>query len=188
MAKINVGDTMPNFVFDTPYQRGIDLKTVVAGKKTGFLFSRYYGCSLCRYDMIQLKEQYDKITATGGQVVFVLQSDPDLLARNFTEREYPFWVIADPEQKLYQALSIEPATSIKDAIDEKAQKKIQAARKLGLTHGEYEGNEDQLPAAFVVNPDLTVTYAHYAKTAGDIPDPEEFAQLLAEPAGCCCCR
>lgn len=87
MAKINVGEKMENFVFDTPYKRGMDLKTIVGGKKTGLLFSRYYGCSLCRYDMIQLKEQYDKITATGGQVVFVLQSDPDLLARNFTEKE-----------------------------------------------------------------------------------------------------
>ena len=137
MAKVNVGDQMENFVFDTPYKRGMDLKTIVNGKKTGLLFSRYYGCSLCRYDMIQLKEQYDKITATGGQVVFVLQSDPDLLARNFTEKEYPFWVIADPEQKIYKALSIDPATSIKDAIDEKALKKIQAAKKLGLEHGEY---------------------------------------------------
>lgn len=90
MAKINVGEKMENFVFDTPYKRGMDLETVVGGKKTGLLFSRYYGCSLCRYDMIQLKEQYEKITATGGQVVFVLQSDPDLLARNFTENEYPF--------------------------------------------------------------------------------------------------
>ena len=60
MAKINVGEKMENFVFDTPYKRGMDLKTIVGGKKTGLLFSRYYGCSLCRYDMIQLKEQYDK--------------------------------------------------------------------------------------------------------------------------------
>ena len=118
MAKINVGEKMENFVFDTPYKRGMDLETIVGGKRTGLLFSRYYGCSLCRYDMIQLKEQYDKITATGGQVVFVLQSDPDLLARNFTETEYPFWVIADPEQKISQALSIDPATSIKYAIDD----------------------------------------------------------------------
>ena len=102
MAKISVGEKMENFVFDTPYKRGIDLKTVVGNKKTGFLFSRYYGCSLCRYDMIVLKEQYDKIAATGGQVVFVLQSDPDLLARNITQSEYPFWVIADPEQKIFQ--------------------------------------------------------------------------------------
>ena len=55
MAKINVGEKMENFVFDTPYKRGMDLETVVGGKKTGLLFSRYYGCSLCRYDMIQLK-------------------------------------------------------------------------------------------------------------------------------------
>ncbi len=185
MAKINVGERMENFVFDTPYKRGIDLNYVVDGKRTGMLFSRYYGCSLCRYDMLTLKEQYEKIAATGGQVVFVLQSDPDLLARNFTETEYPFWIIADPKQEMYKALSIDPAESIKDAIDEKALKKIQCAKKIGIEHGEYEGNENQLPAAFVIEPDLTVSYAHYAKTAGDIPDVDEFAALLSQNAGRC---
>lgn len=33
MAKINVGEKMENFVFDTPYKRGMDLKTIVGGKK-----------------------------------------------------------------------------------------------------------------------------------------------------------
>ena len=28
MAKINVGEKMENFVFDTPYKRGMDLETV----------------------------------------------------------------------------------------------------------------------------------------------------------------
>ena len=54
MAKVNVGDQMENIVFDTPYKRGMDLKTIVNGKKTGLLFSRYYGCSVCGFDMIQL--------------------------------------------------------------------------------------------------------------------------------------
>ena len=188
MAKIKVGEKMENFVFDTPYKRGMDLASIVDGKRTGLLFSRYYGCSLCRYEMILLKEQYEKIAATGGQVVFVLQSDPDLLARNVTEKEYPFWIVADPEQKIYKALEIEGAEDLKNAVDEKALKKIQGAKKLGLAHGEYEGNEQQLPAAFVIEPDLTVTYAHYAKTLGDTPEVEEFAELLKKEGCCCGCK
>ena len=35
-----------------------------------------------------------------------------------------------------------------------------------------------LPAAFVVEPDLTLTYAHYGKALGDVPTPEELAELL----------
>ena len=41
MAKINVGEKMENFVVDTPAQRGMALKTIVGGNKTGLLFSRY---------------------------------------------------------------------------------------------------------------------------------------------------
>ena len=40
MAKINVGEKMENFVFDTPYKRGMDLKTIVGGKKTGLKAAR----------------------------------------------------------------------------------------------------------------------------------------------------
>ncbi len=49
----------------------------------------------------------------------------------------------------------------------------------GLKHGDYEGDELQLPAVFVVTPDLTVVHARYGKAAGDVPTPEELTELLA---------
>ena len=56
--------------------------------------------------------------------------------------------------------------------------KIKAAKERGLTHGRYEGIEEQLPAAFVVDGNLSVTYAHYGKNGGDIPDVSQMAELL----------
>ena len=90
-----------------------------------------------------------------------------------TEKEYPFWIVADPEQKIYKALEIEGAEDLKNAIDEKALKKIQGAKKLGLAHGEYEGNEDQAPAWFYIDSDMTVIESHYGQYTSDMPLADE---------------
>ena len=100
----------------------MDLKTIVRRQKTGLLFlSLLWLLPMpLRYDSAE--EQYDKITATGGQVV-LCSSLIRICWRVILPKEYPFWVIADPEQKIYKALSIDPAASIKDAIDEKGVEK-----------------------------------------------------------------
>ena len=62
-----------------------------------------------------------------------------------------------------------------DALD-----KIAKVKEEGFQHGAYEGEELQLPACFVVDGNLTITYAHYGKNAADIPTVEELAQLVKE--------
>ena len=47
---------------------------------------------------------------------------------------------------------------------------VQAA---GFKHGDYEGNELQMPAFFHVMPDLTVVEAHYGQHVADIPTIDE---------------
>ena len=46
-------------------------------------------------------------------------------------------------------------------------------QKEGFVHGDYEGNEMQLPAFFHVQPDLTVVEAHYGQHIADIPTIDE---------------
>ena len=48
----------------------------------------------------------------------------------------------------------------------------------GLPEFDDEGEELQLPAAFVVDHDLTVTYAHYGRVISDTPTADELAALL----------
>ena len=47
-----------------------------------------------------------------------------------------------------------------------------------FVHRAYEGKELQLPATFVVEPDLTITFAEYHKGNGGVPSPDELAELL----------
>nr|WP_289706403.1 hypothetical protein [Enterocloster clostridioformis] len=47
-----------------------------------------------------------------------------------------------------------------------------------FTHKEYEGEELQMPAVFVVDRELRLTYVRYGENAGDVPEPEELKELL----------
>ena len=180
MAKLTVGEIMPDFTYETPFAKGQTLsETAGRAKKTALLFLRYYGCTLCQYDIHQLYMRYFDLTAHGGQVLVVLQSDPRRLAEDLkTPEALPFPLVCDPEGKLYKLLNIEPAAGKAQLADAKVLSKIAKATAAGFKHGEYEGEELQLPAVFVMTPDLTLTYAHYGKTAGDIPGAKELAELL----------
>jgi len=176
--KLIVGNKMHDFTVDTPFKRNIPLNSLLSDNKTAILFLRYAGCTLCRFDMMILNEEYDKIKEAGGEVLVVLQSDSDKLKNELDKNNYPFEIICDPSQELYKQLEILPANSQEEMIGPDSMEKLGRLQASGLTHGEYEGNELQLPAAFVVDKDLNVTYAHYAKNITDMPDVDKLAQLL----------
>ncbi|WP_050617748.1 peroxiredoxin-like family protein [Intestinimonas massiliensis (ex Afouda et al. 2020)] len=180
MPKLTVGTQMPDFTFDTPFESGRTLAET-AGKtagKTALVFLRYYGCTLCQYDIHQFTAQYDKIAATGGQMLVVLQSDPAKLAGQMKPGDLPFDIVCDPEQKLYKKFEIAPAESKAKMADLKTMGKIAKATAGGFKHGDYEGDELQLPACFVMGPDRVLSYAHYGVSAGDVPTPQELVELL----------
>lgn len=181
MPKLSVGEKMPQFTYDTPFAAGVSL-TKTAGRingKTALVFLRYYGCTLCQYDIHQFAVRYNSIRTAGGQILVVLQSDPVKLADQLQPQDLPFDIICDPEHKLYREFGIEPAVSMAKMADAKTIAKIAKAKAGGFKHGEYEGEELQLPAVFVMEPDLTLTFVHYGEAAGDIPEAEELAKLLA---------
>lgn len=179
VVKLTPGMKIENIVYNTPFRSNQNLADKVAGHKTMLLFLRYYGCTLCQYDMLLLKEQYAKIHAVSGQAKVVLQSDPALLAEELGSPDvYPFEIICDPDGTLYNLFEVNPAASMAELGGGKVMEKIKAAKDRGLTHGRYEGVEEQLPAAFVIDDNMCVTYAHYGTNGADIPDVDEMAELL----------
>ena len=176
--KRKAGDKMPDFIVDTPFRSGVPLRELTGGRPTAILFLRYYGCTLCQYDIHQLKVQYEKIASQGAKALVVLQSDPAGMAQQLQPGDLPFEIVCDPQQKLYGELDIRPAKDKMELAGGDALGKIAKVKEEGFQHGAYEGEELQLPACFVVDGNLTITYAHYGKNAADIPTVEELAQLV----------
>ncbi|MDR3138119.1 MAG: AhpC/TSA family protein [Treponema sp.] len=178
MGKISEQQAMEDFTFDTSSKTGLVFSEEAADKKTVLLFLRYYGCTLCRLDMRLLREHYAEISGAGGQVFVVLQSAPELIERETSSDPFPFTIICDPRQELYRRFEIRPASSKLAMAGGKTLRKIGLAKKYRLAHGEYEGEELQLPACFVIDRSFTVRYARYAKNLADIPGPDELAAIL----------
>lgn len=180
MSKLMTGQVMPDFSFDTPFERDRTLAqtaTRVTGK-TAILFLRYYGCTLCQYDIHQYAQSYGELTKNGGQLLVVLQSNPTALAKQITPESLPFEIICDPGQVLYHKFDIAPAPSQAKMVGPKTVLKLAKVTAAGFKHGDYEGDELQLPATFVVDRDLKLEYVRYGKTVDDVPSPKELAPLL----------
>ena len=180
MAKLEMGQKLPEFTYDTPFERGLSMsRTAEAVQgKTALVFLRYYGCTLCQLDLRDYAKSIEQVKAAGGQLLVVLQSDPDALADQLKEHPLPYPIVCDPEQKLYKQFEIRPAASKLGMADPKTVAKIMRARKEGLQHGAYEGEELQLPACFVVDREMNLTYVHDGKSAADVPNAGELTALL----------
>ncbi|MBS5062290.1 MAG: AhpC/TSA family protein [Hungatella hathewayi] len=179
MGRLNEGQNMPDFSFRTPFCPKLTLKEFMAGQKTAIVFLRYFGCTLCQYDMAQYAAGYEEIKAAGGKLLVVLQSDPELLAQDLgTEDAMPFTIACDTEGELYREYGILPAESKMKMAGAKTVVKLAKATAAGYKHGRYEGEELQLPAAFVVDGNGTITWAHYGTTADDVPDVDKLAGYL----------
>ena len=151
------------------------------GKPTMFMVLRYMGCTICRYDIHCLTERYNEFVEKGVNVMVVMQSKPEIVQRDLNGQTLQFHFICDVEQQIYKDLEIKPAKNGLSLIGPgifKALKKAKASEKLGYKHGDYEGIEEQLPAFFYVQPDLTVEVAHYAKNIADMPNIDAMLGMI----------
>ena len=182
MTVIKTGDVFPSFSFSTHLRDNLDTPGVLKGK-TVFWFLRYIGCTVCRLDVHLIASRYEEFKDKDAQVFVVMQSDRKHVADDLakTGTELPFEIICDPDQKLYELLEILPAES-KEALCGDGMEALKAkgalAKENGFVHGDYEGNEQQLPALFIVAEDGTVLYSHYAKELMDMPDVSDVLNML----------
>ena len=187
MPKLNVGDKMPNFTFNTQKRENVTIEEIVKGKKkTVFWVLRYIGCTVCRYDVHVISQRYQEFLDKDAQVFVVMQSDPQVVRDDLAKHPsaIPFEIICDTDQNIYKSLNIETwgEPGSMPVLDEEAMGRLQAkgaaAAEAGFIHGKYEGLEEQLPAMFITDDKGVVEYAHYGKDIMDMPVVDEVLALL----------
>ncbi len=180
--KLTKGLQMPDFTYLSPYAEGEKtFADYAGGKKTFVVFLRYYGCTVCRLDLHIFAQRMKEFADRDCQLMVVLQSDPALVKDEAPLGTFPFEIACDPSQAVYRQFEIEPAKNMAALIGGglfKAVKKMNAAKKFGFTHGEYEGNEQQLPAMVLVDENGTIAFSHYAKNMTDMPSADEMLAML----------
>lgn len=170
-----------DFDYCTAHSEGLRLSdTLQKADKTFLFFSRYMGCPFCQVDMLELCEEYTRFTEKKAQVLVVLQSTPETIGSQTVLKEPPFEIICDPKGKLYDLYHVKSAANILKMIKpgKKFFRKAGKLLKHKLKHGAYEGNEQQLPALFLLDQERDILYSHYAAHLADLPDADEMLRLL----------
>lgn len=181
MAKLQVGQKLPNFSFINSFEQEKSVEKDVLGKKTVFYALRYIGCTMCRYDVHVLAQKHAEFVAKGAQLFVVMQSDPAVVREDLKDAEVPFDIVCDPEMKIYKKFEILPAASMEamgGTDKERLAAKFAAVQASGFSHGKYEGDELQLPAVWVVEADGTLSFVKYAESLVDIPTADELLEIL----------
>ncbi len=182
MAKLSEGDFFPDRTVSTQFEDATTIRRIADGKPLMLTVLRYIGCPSCRYDIHMLQINHEQFVRKGVSVAAVMQSTPESIRSALKDEPLSFPIICDPEYALYNALEIMPAESMEallgsGAAAQKFMQKRESIRALGYAHGDYEGIEEQLPAFFLLDRDLKVKIAHYAKAIGDMPTVEEMLAL-----------
>ncbi len=180
MTKLATGSVMPNFTYRTPFEENVHITDTVkrVDGNTAIVFLRYIGCTMCQYNLHQFLTNYKTIEDAGGQLLIVFQSDPALVREGVEEAGIPFDIICDAEQALYKLFELGSTATKADLFDDEGRAFLERIKAEGFKHGKYEGNELQLPGAFVVDHDLNVIFAHYGTRANDVPTTDELAPYL----------
>lgn len=142
------------------------------------IFLRYYGCTICQLDLMELEENIDEFKKNKVDIKVVLQSSRDKMLESLRSSPLSYEIICDPDMRLYQEFNLEIAKSKAKLGGGITLLKLAKAKKAGIEHGEYEGEEMQLPAIFIVDKSKQVVFSHYAKNVADIPSSKEILKII----------
>lgn len=175
------GKKLERFVYDTAYESGIVLAERIT-RPTVLIFSRYYSCNLCQRFLAELKASWDQINQMGVDVKVVLQSTAERMREADVKELFPFEIVCDSNAKLYDQYNVFEADSELAMLtgEDELMEQMGGIRHILLSMGgsETEGRSRQLPAVFMIQPDMTVCYAYYGSSLNDYPDSKEWMRLL----------
>lgn len=180
------GRKVNGFVYDSANGEGLDLADTIQ-KPTLLVFSRYFDCEVCQQSLASLKKSHAMLKVLGYDVKFVIQSPLDTIKA--VQEKYPFELIADPKEKLYDRFNVFEADSYINLIagdgaflkmtDGNIRNLLDSEMAANLMSNEKsEKRELQLCAFVAVDTDMTVTYSHYSETLTDFPGITELIKAL----------
>ncbi|MCK5827582.1 AhpC/TSA family protein [Candidatus Bipolaricaulota bacterium] len=180
-AILRTGDLAPTFDMPSLDGREVSLSDY-RGRKLLLAFFRYGACPLCNLRMTFLIDAYPRWQEKGLDVIAVFESPAERLLETVASQAIPFPVIPDPERKLYRLYGVVPSLwgYVVGAFRFRA---FRDAFKRGFRPGKGDGAIAQLPAEFLIGPNLKIERAYYGKDIGDhLPLDEIDAWLEANQA------
>lgn len=180
--RLQTGDRAPSFAAQSLNGHDVDLERY-RGRKLLLSFFRYGACPLCNLRMTFLIDAFPRWQEQGLDVIAIFESPQERLLETVASNPIPFPVIPDPERILYKQYGV-TASWLGYVIGAFRVRSFRAAFQRGFHIGRGEGAIAQLPAEFLIGPDLTIERAYYGKDIGDhlpITEIDEWLESKPKP-------
>lgn len=167
MNKLSQGSVIPEFLYDTPYEKQKSFYQLLEGDKPIMLvFLRNFGHPLSRHYILEYANTIDQLAA--ARLVCVVQTRPQIIEESIEEDHLPYTLICDPEGELYEHFGVESEKNWLKSYSFHALKILKKAKKQGFE--EKRSEPQQLPLTAVIAPEGKVLFAHYGKSMTDLPE------------------
>lgn len=180
-VRLQPGEMAPAFQITDVDGRSVNLEDF-RGQKLLLSFFRYASCFFCNLRAHALIERYPSLHRQGLQVLAVFESPPDKIRQYVGKGHVPFPLLPDPRRDLYGPYGVEARSGARLKAAWRLGDIWQGMQK-GLISGDTDGEADQLPAEFLIGPDLRVVDLYYGQDAGDHMPMERIEAFLMPSAG-----
>jgi len=160
------GNTAPDFSATLTSGEEINLADMIKDQSVCLIFLRFLGCPLTRLRIAELEKEIEKYQVNDLRLIVVFESTVDRTQKYMTRKGLSLDILVDEQRKLYDLFDVQPGGVLK-MLNPNVLKKAGEATIKGHMHGAFEGNELQLPAAFIIDKDKTFSYVNYGEHPAD---------------------
>jgi peroxiredoxin len=190
MSGPDVGDRAPDALLADIDGREVRLSSLWGERPAVLVFLRYFGCPFCQTQVVQLRNEHDRITSAGADVGLVGHGDPRAAGEFATTKRLPFPLLLDRDRGTYRAYGLVSGKASQVLNPRVALPWIKAefsveTRQRGLKGGSFL----QMPGTFVIDTGGivrlrggTIRMAHRNRNFADAPTIERLLEAL-QPAG-----
>lgn len=163
--KIELGQQAPDFEVYDIYGARYSLESL-RGKNILLSFFRDATCPFCNLRVYELTKKYPDLAKKGLVMLAFFNSPKDRIVRFVGKKSRPFPLIADPEKSVYDLYSVQSSLlGLLISMFTRMPRMIKAMM-LGFTPS-MRGDMTQMPADFLIGPDLKVKGIYYGKDIAD---------------------
>jgi peroxiredoxin Q/BCP len=162
---IKIGQPAPAFEVEDIEGNRHTLESL-RGRNILVSFFRDATCPFCNLRVYELTKQYPELEAKGLVMLAFFSSPKERVLKYIGKKPRPFPLIADPEKKIYEAYNVRSSLFGLMTSMVMRMPSIFKAMTLGFLP-RMSGAITQMPADFLIGPDLKVKGIYYGKDAAD---------------------
>lgn len=173
---LSVGDAAIDVTLPDELDRPIRLSEKWQRQPIVLVFVRHSGCTFCRTQAVELRDEYSAIQAAGADVVLVTMDDPKSLQTLKQQLKLPFVCLSDPQQVAYRAYQCPRGSLWAVAGPGMWGRAIKSVFKQGF--GAIRGDAMQLPGSFVIDRTGAIRLAYRSQHSADWAPVDDLIQAV----------